>query len=238
MQICPVCFWEDASGEYYWNGSNQMTLTMAQRNFAEFGACEKDFTDSVRLPLSGEERPGDWVSFDQLSLEIIALIERSFSDVKLQDGLTIHQREAVDGYQSAEEIESARRLDKESSWQDIPDEKIGRCGTTLTFLDPKSIRYHLPAFMRHALRVWQKSQCFGESDSIVYSLNSGPRSNGYHADSFLLLDDSQNQAVAVFLKFTSLVDPIYGRDAEKGLENGWAAWLPESIPFHILTKIN
>lgn len=238
MQICPVCFWEDASGEYYWNGSNQMTLAMAQRNFAEFGACEREFADTVRLPLPGEERPAGWISIDQLSRKIIALIEDSFSDVKLENGLTIHQREAIDGYQSAEEIESARRLDKEPRWQDIADEKINRCGTTLTFLDAKSIRYHLPAFMRHALRVWQEFQCFGNADSILYSLTSGPRSTGYHADSFLLLDSSQNQAVAAFLKFASLVDPIYGRDAEKGLENGWAAWLPDSIPYHIPSNIN
>jgi hypothetical protein len=85
--------------------------------------------------------------------------------------------------------------------------------------------------MRYALRVWQEFQCFGNADSVLYSLNSGPRSDGYHADSFLLLDRSQNQSVAAFLKFVSLVDPIYGNDAQKGLEKGWAAWLPESFPF-------
>lgn len=230
MQICPICFWEDAPGEDPWNGSNSVSLLAAQKNFTEYGACEREFIDSVRLPTSGEERPTDWLSLDQLSLKIITLIEDSFSDVKLDNGLTIHQREAIDGYQSAEEIENARRLDKELHWQGIADEKIKRCGTTLTFLDPKSIRYHLPAFMRHALRSWQKFQYFGEADSLLYGLADGPRSNGYHEHSFLLLDHSQNQTVAAFLKFVSLVDPIYGRDAEKGLENGWDAYLPDSFP--------
>jgi hypothetical protein len=237
MQICPICFWEDAPGEEYWNGSNSVSLVSAQQNFEEFGASEREFADAVRRPLPGEERPSDWLSLDQLAQAIIALIESAFANATLGDGITIHQREAIDGYQSAEEIEDARRLDKERCWQEITEEKIGRCGTTLTFLDPKSIRYHLPAFMRHALRVWSEVRYFGPADSILYSLASGPRSKGYHEESFLLLDRPQNEAVAAFLKFVSLVDPIYGNDAEKGLKNGWAAWVPDSLPFSNYSQI-
>ncbi len=74
MQLCPVCFWEDAPGEFFWNGSNSVPLFAAQRNYAEFGASEREFADSVRLPLPGEERPSGWLSFQQLALAVIALI--------------------------------------------------------------------------------------------------------------------------------------------------------------------
>lgn len=235
MQLCPVCFWEDAPGEAPWNVSNSVSLITAQQNFAESGACEQEFADSVRPPLPGEERPSGWLSFQELAAAVITLIEDAFAEVSLGEGITIHQREAIDNYQSEEEFERARRLDDETRWQEIADEKIRRLGSHLTFLDPDSVRYHLPAFMRHALHVWDSDCSFGYSDMILYSLEDGPRSDGYHAESFLKLDDSQHRAVAIFLKFVSLVDPTYGKSASKGLRNGWEAWLPDSLHFSYYT---
>ncbi len=238
MQICPVCFWEDAPGEEFWNGSNSVPLFKAQRNFTEFGASGNEFSDAVRPPLPGEARPSDWLSFQDLAVAVIELIEDAFSGVALGNGVTIHQREAIDNYQSKEEFDKARHMDQETCWQEIPDEKIQRLGNHLTFLDPESVRYHLPAFMRHALRVWNVDFSFGNTDMILYSLEDGPRSDGYHAESFLKLDDSQHRAVAVFLKFVSLVDSTYGKDAAKGLRNGWGEWLTASLHLSKYTTLH
>lgn len=226
MEICPVCFWEDAWGEGPWNNSNSVSLVEAQENFRDFGACERDYLYAVRPSSSDESQPADWLSFEDQAKRVIHLIEICFAKVELGDGLTIHQREAISDYQPAEAIQTARRLDPETQWENIPDEKISKWGTSLVFLDPESIRYHLPAFMRFAAREWLHRHHVGNGDAVLYALSDGPRSKGYHEDSFLLLDEPQNKAVATFLEFLSHVDSIYGREAEKALSHGWSAWLP------------
>ena len=232
MQLCPVCFWEDAPGDPFWNGSNQLSLSVAQRNHAEFGACEPEHCDIVRAPLESEARREDWISFEDSRLRILELIEEAFRDVKLDGGITIHQREAIDDWASPEIVEAAARKDPEIHWQDIPRSKIKKLGTSLVFLDPAAIRFHLPAFMRCALQLWAESPYgdFSQSDMLLYGLDDGPRSKGYYEHAFLLLDKQQHQAVAAFLKFVASGDS-YQDDAEKALAKGWAAWLPDSFPF-------
>jgi hypothetical protein len=227
MQICPVCFWGDAPGEAPWNNSNEATIVEAQRNFHNSGACESRYLYSVRPATADEARSEEWLPFDGQAEALIRLIEAAYDGVGLGDGITIHQREAIGDYASSEEIEAARFMDTEARWQDIPDEKMDELGTTLTFLDPESIRYHLPAFMCFVLRLWLKSDSVGGGDMVLYSLSSGPKSEGYHAESFTLLDLKQKQATAAFLGFITTVDLIYGSDAGKALRKGWAAFLPD-----------
>jgi len=233
MQLCPVCFWEDASGDYCWNGSNQVPLPIAQRNFEAFGACEQDHRDLTRAPLESESRPQDWISFEHSRLRILEPIEKAFRDTKLDGGFTIHQRDAVDDYASEEIFEASAKKDPEIRWQDIPRSKIEKLGVSLTFLDPKGIRFHLPAFMRCALQLWAESEHadFYQSDMLIYGLDDGPRSTGYYEHAFLLLSEKQHQAVAAYLKFVASADRYHHDVAEKALANGWAAWLPDSFPF-------
>jgi hypothetical protein len=232
MELCPVCFWEDAPGDHCWNGSNQVSLPVGQGNFAEFGACEPEYVDLVRAPHESEARPEDWTSFEDSRLWILDLIEKAFRDTKLDGGFTIHQREAIDDYASEEVFEAAAKKDPEVRWQDIPRSKIEKYGMSLVFFDPKGIRFHLPAFMRHSLQLWSESlhADFSHSDMLIYGLDDGPRSTGYYEHAFLLLNERQHQAVAAYLKFIALGNS-YQNDAEKALANGWAAWLPDSFPF-------
>lgn len=232
MELCPVCFWEDAPGDSHWNGSNQVTLPVAQRNFATFGACEPEYRDLVRAPLESESRPENWISFEDSRLRLLDIIGAAFRDTKLDGGITIHQREAIDGYESEEVIEAAAEKDPEVRWQDIPRSKIEKLGMSLVFFDPKAIRFHLPAFMRCSLQLWAESPYadFYSSDMLLYGLDDGPRSTGYYEHAFLLLSERQHQAVAAYLKFVASGES-YQKDAEKALANGWAAWLPDSFPF-------
>lgn len=230
MQICPVCFWEDSPGEYYWSGSNQVTRAMAQRNFATFGASEVQFLDLVRSPSMDESRSESWLSFDKSCAQIIGFIETAFHDVKLDGGVTLHQREALDDYCSGEEFLAAAKMDPETRWQDIPRTRIEKLGVSLVFLDPEGIRFHLPAFMRCALQLWQESEYadFSSSDMLIYGLDSGPCSTGYYEDSFLLLNTMQNQAVAAYLAFVAAGES-YEDDAAKALSKGWGDWIPDFI---------
>lgn len=232
MQLCQVCFWEDAPGDFYWNGSNQVTLAVAQRNFAAFGACEPEYRDLVRSPFEAESRPESWISFEDSRLLLLDLIESAFRDTKLDGGIRIHQREAIDRYESEEVIEAAAEMDTEVRWQDIPRSKIENLGMSLVFFDPKAIRFHLPAFMRCSLQLWAESDYadFSSSGMLLYGLDDGPRSTGYYEHAFLLLNERQHQAVAAYLKFVASGDSNR-KDAERALANGWAVWLPDSFPF-------
>lgn len=232
MQLCPICFWEDAPGENFWNGSNQVTLPAAQKNFTTSGACEPEYVGLVRSPLPSESRPQDWTSFEDSRMQILDLIETAFHDIKLEGGITIHQREAISDYASEEVFNAAAKEDPEIHWQDIPRSKIENLGMSLIFFDPKAIRFHLPAFMRCSLQLWAESEFrdLSSSDMLLYGLEDGPRSSGYFEHAFLLLDHSQHQAVAAFLKFFASGD-VYQDLAEKALSNGWSAWLPKSSTF-------
>ena len=58
--ICPVCFWEEdlVEGPDSPSSANHgLTLTQAQKNYRDFGACEKEMLRHVRAP-KPEERSG------------------------------------------------------------------------------------------------------------------------------------------------------------------------------------
>ena len=62
--ICPVCFWEDDPVQLedpdYEGGANYVSLRQGQRNFIEFGTCEKRFIEHVRKSAKDEQRDSDW----------------------------------------------------------------------------------------------------------------------------------------------------------------------------------
>jgi Cysteine-rich CPCC len=63
-EICEVCFWESCSIQdvepLYLGGPNHISLTEAQQNFIEFGACEKVSLSSVRKPRADEPKDENW----------------------------------------------------------------------------------------------------------------------------------------------------------------------------------
>lgn len=66
--ICEVCFWEDDPIQLddpdYEGGANRVSLKQGQRNFQEFGACERDMVKNVRRPNSDEGRDDNWKFID------------------------------------------------------------------------------------------------------------------------------------------------------------------------------
>jgi len=50
-QICATCYWEDdpiqRNEPNYEGGANRVSLNQAKKNFAEFGACERDMIKNV-----------------------------------------------------------------------------------------------------------------------------------------------------------------------------------------------
>lgn len=56
--ICPVCFWEQdpiqQNDPNFTGGANTVSLNQAQKNYLQYGACQKKYITYVRLPLESE----------------------------------------------------------------------------------------------------------------------------------------------------------------------------------------
>lgn len=66
--ICPVCYWEDdpfqLENPSFAVGANKVSLTEAQKNFMEFGACELEMKKHVRKPFKDEPKDENWKPID------------------------------------------------------------------------------------------------------------------------------------------------------------------------------
>ena len=62
--ICQGCFWEDDPIQLddpdYEGGANRVSLKQGQKNFIEFGACEREMIKNVRQPNRDEQRDENW----------------------------------------------------------------------------------------------------------------------------------------------------------------------------------
>ncbi len=58
--VCPVCYWEDDAAQFrdpsLSGGANPVSLSVAKKNFAAFGAIAEQFRDRVRRPTRDELR--------------------------------------------------------------------------------------------------------------------------------------------------------------------------------------
>lgn len=61
--ICQVCFWENDPVQLddpdYEGGANRVSLRQGQKNFQDFGACERDMIKNVRRANIDELRDDD-----------------------------------------------------------------------------------------------------------------------------------------------------------------------------------
>jgi hypothetical protein len=63
--ICPICYWEDDPIQFsepeYEGGANRVSLVQAQKNFEEFGACEKEMIRHTRKINKSDVRKLNWL---------------------------------------------------------------------------------------------------------------------------------------------------------------------------------
>jgi hypothetical protein len=127
--------------------------------------------------------------------DIIRAIEAAFAGVG-RGRVTLHEAEVMDAYGSEAERGEARRRDREDDWTEVPAASIEECPTALSFLDPESWRFYLPAYMRLALlRLGQQHN--DAIDQAIYSLDGGT------PERFRILNPAQARAVRRFLAFAA-----------------------------------
>ncbi|GAB4199638.1 MAG: hypothetical protein Fur006_50470 [Coleofasciculaceae cyanobacterium] len=200
--ICPICFWED-DGEQDCS-SNQVSLRQAQRNFIEFGACDREWLKDVRRPTSNDRRVPGWETIDTLAektrLSLIEEINAAFDGVSRQDGISPHAARALDDWSSLEEAKKiGQKMDLDTQWQEVPDEWLMTFHDIFAFLDPKGFRYYIPAYM-----VWSlKEPKASDSNSLSSLLWALENKNGYYKSNFDILNQEQLQVIDNFIEFVN-----------------------------------
>jgi len=106
---------------------------------------------------------------DDETRAIIEDIHAAFRGVS-RGQITLHEAEVIDDYGSQEDRMSARNLDTDRKWTEIPDEYVEECAYALCHVDPESWRYYIPRFMEWALRHFRTSDSF-LADSIIYQFD-------------------------------------------------------------------
>ena len=135
--------------------------------------------------------------------DIIRGIEQAFGGV-CRGAVTLHEAEVIDDYGTEVEREDARMLDAEDDWREVPDASIEACPDALSFLDPVSWRFYLPAYMRFGLRHLGEGRN-GTIDHAIYSLDKGGISDlaDWKLERFRTLNAAQARAVQRFLAFAA-----------------------------------
>jgi hypothetical protein len=133
--------------------------------------------------------------------------------------LTLHEADLMDSYSATDAQRSAARdRDPEGDWRDVPDASLRECDYALSYLDPVSWRFYLPAFMRYQLRDSSKAA------DVIHTFDAAgirQQERGIQ-DRFNSLDQAQVRAVCTFLRFASENGESYdAHGAKEALDDYW-----------------
>jgi Family of unknown function (DUF6714) len=129
--------------------------------------------------------------------EVVRDIESAFGSVVLEDGIGVFEAIALHGHVSDQDREQIRNTDFREKWQDIPDDIIANNGFALYFMDPKGLRFNLPAYMRFALLHYDEfdSDSF---DSVIYAVSKEQHDIDHE---WAIFSEAQKAAIAKFLRY-------------------------------------
>ena len=92
---------------------------------------------------------------------LIALIQRAFASVKLDDGESLNMTEYNDSGGCRPEFKEMAKDDEREDWRSIPDKTLEQFTVTFSFTDLKGFRFYIPAYM-----IWTIKN-HKTSDSII-----------------------------------------------------------------------
>jgi len=156
--------------------------------------------------------------------EVIALIESAFKNTKLETGVGIFEAEELDRCSSEIQRIKASLRDERLHWNSIPDETIAEHYSVLCFMDSFGLRFHLPAYMRFALKNYRQTT----SASVDATINAIDRLAKLPETEFAIFELKQRRAIAKFLEFVVLeIGENYADSwqASQSIEAFWQQYL-------------
>lgn len=153
---------------------------------------------------------------DEKRATLIREITEVFDGVRREDGVTLHETEAIDDYASAAERGRSRAKDREKRWQDVPDEDLST-HDGFAFFDPKGFRYYLPAYLVWYVKYFDS--CDSDTfPSVIHSLGGGSRESiGSYKQLFEVFTQAERRVIARFLEFEA--DRVDRETLAR--DNGW-----------------
>lgn len=146
------------------------------------------------------------------------LIRDAFSGVTLEDGVGLLQGQALDDYAGPEAQAAARANDETEDWSRIPADLLSSAHSSLSFFDPKGMRFHLPAYLIAELNgVLHQDIVF----HLTYITGDAP-------SQFRSLTPKQREAVHQFLLYrletcSRAVREFEGPMIERAIADYWGA---------------
>lgn len=132
---------------------------------------------------------------------LLQQIHEAFDGVGRDDGITLHEATAIDNYACASARQAARNLDKESRWQDVPDQHIAQNDSVFSFLDIKGHVYYAPAYMSWLIRTGYDTQS-NSVESAQSAFNPwGKVEAGRRHKPHDMFSQRQCQAIAAYLLY-------------------------------------
>jgi hypothetical protein len=143
---------------------------------------------------------------------LIAKITTAFQAVKLENGVGLWEAQGIDDYADEQKLAELRSKDERDNWDNIPNQDLVRCQSSLSFFDAKGMRFCLPKFLISDLLDPRNSP--DVTFTLGYKLNET-----YQKNRFSLLDKPQIQSVIDYLE--SKLSPNY---ADVELEQTIGEW--------------
>jgi len=123
-------------------------------------------------------------------VKLIHEISEAFKDVELQDGIGLHEANAIDNYAQEKYRTECRQMDEKFNWKIINSEDLNKCNASLSYFDAKGMRFHLPAFMIAEIK---REYSFTISYTLTNHLDDTTR--------FELLSIRQRYVIKLFLEY-------------------------------------
>jgi hypothetical protein len=130
--------------------------------------------------------------------QLINLIRDAFSGQQIDDGTTIHEADLEGCYLQDQERLDARAKDTETDWLEVPDWKIERFSSVLSFFDVKGWCFYIPAYMIWTLKNWRTTNLW-VADCVVWEFD--PAMSDFSWPRFEALSPAQRHAAFRFVQF-------------------------------------
>ena len=153
---------------------------------------------------------------------LIKLIDDVFDGVVLGNGVSLHEREAIDMYEGTIGRAAAREADEKYDWRklvadpDLP-QTCGIGGPI--FMDAAGFAFHLPAYLTLAVL---EAECPKNIDIFVNVLNRLTDLSEFGLEKFSLFSTHQKTCIAIVLKFLKSKWKWIDQDIASSIREYWA----------------
>ncbi len=157
---------------------------------------------------------------------VLKQIYEAFRDVRLGDGVTLHEAIAIDDGATLTERQVARRLDTAQRWEDVPEEHIARHEAVFSFLDVKGHVFYAPAYMCWLLRAGYNTEWNAAAEAQMAFPPQGKHDCGRWHKPHEMFSPAQCQAIAQYMLYVyEVLDEEGFSYVKEPLDKYWSQYL-------------